>query len=1088
MKVSEALSKVPCHARGFSAGIQTWLSSGFRPDLKRVGTSLKIRRNDFPFLRWLLAFYFIILSLLSSGEAWSQEPAIADTAAARALYEQGSQLQKAARYDSAIVLFDKASAIYAQAGMTGSWVRCLNGKATCLRSKGAYEKAISILRIGPEAEQRLLAEDLATAARRLVLLGANYRQVSKHDSALVAAHMASDIDRDRSGLETSLQWDISSLFAGIYFDLGEHDSALAYNRRALELMRETEKDDLSNIGSTYNSMAGIYETRGDYQKAIEYFTRALEARRKVQGEKHPDIAALYNNIAAVQMRLGDYDLSLEHYLKSLSIMAETLESDNPSFGIRYNNIAMTYRSRGEFDKALEAGNKSKAIFVKRLGPKHPNVAGVVNNMGRIYSDMKQYDRALEAYQEALAIWEERLGKKHPNVLQCYYNIGEAYGNLGDFDKAISWLEQSLRLRRETLGEKNVRVSQSYDGLATVYAARNQLDTALRYHQKALIALLEDFNDANVHTNPSALKSPSDLDLLSSLAGKAEVLQRRYDMSSQLQDLKTSLEAYELAAQLVETIRRGFGAEGSKLQLGRRAFDVYEKGIQSARKLHEATRDFLYLSTAFSLAERSKAGVLLDAISESNARQFAGIPDSLLEQESALRTDLTYYETQIQREKEKRNQANQPAIGLAGKAKISQWESAVFDLRQRYTKLTERFEKQYPDYHSLKLQTRTVSLAEVQKQLLDDKTALLEYVAGDSSVTIFVVTKNRASAKFIELHSPPADLVRQFRRSLQNLDVAGYVDLSHRLYKQLIEPVKNQLNGIRKLYVIPDGILNYLPFEALLTKPVRKSSSVDFASLPYLIRDFDVSYHLSARLLAERSRKSGRSEQGAFAGVAPVFAAQPPHSKPVYSTSDERVTRSRTVDGERFAELKESENEIKEIVALFEANKRPAKAFLHKAADESLLKSPEIVSYRYIHIATHGLINEDKPKLSGIIFAAPDSNSLEDGVLYSGEVYNLRLNADLVVLSACESGLGQVAKGEGILGLTRGFMYAGAQNLLVSLWQVADKSTSDLMVQFYRNILKRQPYSTALRNAKLDMIKGKKFAHPVEWSPFVLTGQ
>ena len=1028
----------------------------------------------------VLAFHLTIFSSLLSVHAWGQQPAGVDTALARALFEQGLQLQKAARYDSAIVIFDKATEIYARANRLGSRVRCLNAKAQCLQEKGNYAKAQDALRIGAEAEQTLLKEEPSIAAQRFVMVGALYRNQSKYDSLLISARNASLAQRNSVSVNVGLEWDIYSLFAGAYFDLGEHDSAFAYHRRALQLMQETEKDDQLNISSTYNSMANIYETRGEYPKALEYFTRALEVRRRVQGEKHPHISALYNNLAAVLMRVGDKDQSLEYYLKSLSIMNETLESDNPAFGIRYNNIAMTYRSRGEFDKALEASAKSKEIFVKKLGAKHPNVGGVVNNIGRTYSDMKQYERALAMFQEALTIWEEKLGKKHPNVLQSYYNIGETYGNLGDFEKAISWLEQSLRMRRETQGEKSVKVAQSYDGLATVYTARKQLDSALECHQKALIALVDDFNDPNIYSNPSTLKSPSDLDLLSSLSGKAHILIRRYDTNSQLQDLKTSLEAAELAAQLVENIRRGFGAEGSKLQLGRRAFVVYERGIQAARMLHEATRDIQYLSMAFSLAERSKSGVLLDAISESNARKFAGIPDSLLEQESALRTGLTYYETQIQKEKDKKTQAN--------KAKISQWENTVFDMRQKYTRLTESFEREYPGYHSLKLQTKTVPLEEVQKRLLDDKTALLEYVVGDSSVTIFAVTKNRTTTKFFELHSSPADLVKQFRRSLQNLDVAGYVDLSHRLYKQLIEPVKNQLKGIRKIYVIPDGILNYLPFEALLTKPVPKPAAVDFASLPYLIRDFDVSYHLSARLLTEQRRKAATSGQGGFAGMAPVFADQPAHSKPVYTASVERVTRSRMVDGERFAELKESENEIKGIVALFDANKRPAKAFLRKAADESVLKSPEIGAYRFIHVATHGLINEDKPKLSGIIFAAPDTNSAEDGVLYSGEVYNLKLNADLVVLSACESGLGQVAKGEGILGLTRGFMYAGAQNLLVSLWQVADKSTSDLMVSFYRNVLKKQPYSAALRNAKLEMIKGKKFAHPMEWSPFVLTGQ
>jgi CHAT domain-containing protein/Tfp pilus assembly protein PilF len=1015
--------------------------------------------------------------------------ATADTAMARMLYNRADGLQRSAHYDSAIVFYDSARATYEQAHLFPNQIRCLIGKSACLQLKGNYDKALEALGIGPEAERRLLQGDPGVAAMRFVGLGQIYRQQGKYDTALAAAHQAFDILHEYSLREDDLAWEIFSLFAGTYSDRGELDSALAYNNRALLLFPTPEGEQRTKVSNSYNSIAGIYQARGDYLRALTPYMKALEILRVDLGEKHPDIAGLYNNIAVIYMRLGDYDLSLEYHLKSLAILDETLESGHPAFGIRYNNIAMVYRSKGEFDKALEFGEKSKAIFVKKLGAKHPNVAGVVNNIGRTYADMKEYKRALESYEEALTIWEEKLGQKHPNVTQSYFNIGEAYGKLGDPENAVSWLEKSLRIRRETLGEKNVKVAQSYNGLASVYAYRQKLDSALQYYQMALIALVEEFSDTTIYANPRMLKSPSDLDLLASLSAKGETLNRRYEGNHQLDGLKASLDAYECAAQLVETIRHGYGAEGSKLQLGRTAFNVYEQAVRVALKLFDITGDAAYTSIAFSFAERSKAGVLRDAIAESHAQHFTGIPDSLLEQESGLRMEIAYDETQLQKEKEKKGEANV--------AKIARWESAGFESHRKYAALVDGFEKHYPAYHSLKYQTNIVSPQELQKQMSDDKTMLLEYIIGDSTVTLFAVTKNRCIAKSQSLHSSLTDLVTQFRRAITNLDVEGYVDLAHRLHTYLLAPVREELKGIRKLIIIPDGILNYLPFEALLTKPARKKPTVDFSGLPYLIRDFEISYQLSARFLLEGEGKTDANDGEMFAGWAPVFADKPWRASGVLSAAvksgaaDEgnrkAITRSITVDGERFAELKESENEVTSIEKLFEVHGRPAKVFLRGAAKESELKSQDAETYRFIHIATHGLINEEDPKLSGIIFAAPDSGSSEDGVLYAGEVYNLRLNADLVVLSACQTGLGTIAKGEGILGLTRGFMYAGARNVLVSLWQVADKSTADLMVQFYRNILMGQPYSTALRKAKLSLIAGTKYAHPVEWSPFVLTG-
>ncbi len=1003
----------------------------------------------------------------------------ADTAAARSFFACAMDFQKRAQYDSAIVFFDSAGIIYATMNRIGDQVRCITKKAECLQSKGNYNKALTSLQIDKEAEQKLLKEAPLVAAQRLMIIGSLYREQGKYDTALVVAHDAFDILQNNPSSSVDLEWDMYTLFAGIFLNVGEHDSALAYNHRALKLFPTPQGEQQLKISASYNGIAGIYETRGDYQKALDYFTQSLKIRKLVLGENHPDIANLYNNVAAIYFRSGDYDLALDYYLKSLSIMNETLANDHPSFGIRYNNIAMAYRGKKEFDKALEFGLKSKSIFVTKLGDKHPNVAGVVNNIGRTYSDMKQYGRALVSYQEAFSIWKEKFGERHSNVTQSYFNIGEAYGNLKDFDKAKAWLEKSLVIRREILGEKNVKVAQSYNALGNLYTDWSKTDSALQYYQQGILSLIDGVSDSNFYDNPRIIKSISDVDLLVSLSGKAKILFIRGIRKGNISDLRASLNTYEHALKLVDNIRRGFGTEGSKIQLSQMFFDVYEQSISVALKLFELTKDDLYTSKAFSVAERSKANILLDAVSELNAKQFAGIPDSLLEQESALKIDLTYNETLLQKEKDKKEKAS--------KVKIEQLENTLFDLKRQYERLIDKFDKEYPNYYSLKHQSENVSIRDVQEHLPDNKTALLEYVVGDSTVTIFLVTKNRYIVKSQRSVSL-TPLVKQFRRSIQNVESEEYVNLSYKLYTQLLAPVQTSLKEIQKLYIIPDGILNYLPFEALVTKRHSKTMPVNFSNLPYVIKQYEISYQVSARFIHDEQTKQNINGKYSFVGMAPVFADRPSHSKNVYTASADRITRSRMVDGERFVELKESENEVKSIFNLFDLQQKSAKIYLHNEAKESVLKSNIIWNYRFIHIATHGVINEEKPKLSAIIFAAPENDSSEDGVLYSGEIYNLRLNADLVVLSACETGLGTIVKGEGILGFTRGFMYAGAQNLLVSLWQVADKSTAELMIQFYRNIFKKQSYPSALRNAKLAMIKNGKYAHPVEWSPFVLTGK
>ncbi len=1028
---------------------------------------------------------FFLLFLLIPPKVFSQQIP-ADTMVAQSLYYRAVDLQKTAKYDSAMILLDSSRSIFATVGNDGEQMRCLIIKADCLKAKSSYEKAIDALRIDSEMEHRLLSQKPVIEAQRLVMLGSIYREQAKYDTALVLASRALIIEQQNVSADRNLEWDIYTLFAGTYFNLGENDSALSYNIRALQLFPLPEGEQRLKVSGTYNGIAGIYETRGDYQKALDYFLRSLDIRKKVLGEKHPDIANLYNNTASIYFRSGDHDRALEYYFKSLSIMNETLQNDHPSFGIRYNNIAMAYRGKKEYGKAIQFGLQSKSIFVKKLGEKHPNVAGVVNNIGRTYSDMKEYKRALASYLDAMSIWKEKLGEKHSNVSQSYFNIGEAYGNLREFDKAKEWLDRSLVTRLETLGKKNVKVAQAYNALGSVYTVWGKPDSALTFYQNAILTLCDSIDDASEVANRNSIINSNDIDLVIALTGKAKTLFIRGTNAKNVSDLKTSLKTYELAFPVVDNIRRGFGSENSKILLSQLSFDIYEQSIAVALKLFELTRENRYTAAAFSIAERSKANILRDAISEQQAKQYSGIPDSLLEQESSLRISRTYYTTQIQKEKDKREKANT--------TKILQWENLLFDYNRHYEQLIERFEKNYPEYYSLQHQQGIVSLNDIQKQLPNDKTALLEYVVGDSTVIIFAVTKNRCVIRSQSIGSLNT-IIKQFRRSIQNVESEEYVDAANRLYKQLIAPVQSNLKGITKLYIIPDGILNYIPFEALLTKRSSPKRSVDFSTLSYLLNRYEISYQPSAKFITEHNKlnfvhpalKREKEAARGFVGIAPVFLDQPSHSKGIYSASAERVKRSRTIDGERFTELKESEGEIKNIFNLFKVHHQTAAMFLHNEAKESSIKSAEMGNYRFVHIATHGMINEDKPNLSGIIFTEPKYDSLEDGILYSGEIYNLHLNADLVVLSACETGLGTIIQGEGILGFTRGFKYAGAQNLLVSLWQVADQSTADLMVKFYQNVLNGQSYSTALRHAKRTMIKQKKYSHPVEWSPFVLTG-
>jgi CHAT domain-containing protein len=386
--------------------------------------------------------------------------------------------------------------------------------------------------------------------------------------------------------------------------------------------------------------------------------------------------------------------------------------------------------------------------------------------------------------------------------------------------------------------------------------------------------------------------------------------------------------------------------------------------------------------------------------------------------------------------------------------------------------------------------------EVQ-QLLDDKTALMEYFTGKDSIFIFAITKDNFAVKTSAKDSLLERQIEQLRQGIVKQDFATYTQAAHLLYQTLLAPVANELDN-KNLIIVPDGTLSAIPLEALLTEQVAGGNSQDYTTLPYLINDHAISYAYSVTLLQQEQTRKNRATKRDYLAFAPVFANGLPAGTRGGDFLKENLSRDSVLAATRVrGYLPMTKKEVTGILNRFESSYgfferwfgNKSRVYLEREAKEEKLKSGDVGDYRILHFATHGLVNEKNPKLSGLLLAQEDSTSKEDGILHLGEIYNLNLNADLVVLSACETGLGQVAKGEGIIGLTRGFLYAGASNLLVSLWQVSDATTADLMVDFYDKMLGGMSKPEALREAKLQMIRRHaEFAKPYYWAPFILVGR
>jgi len=529
----------------------------------------------------------------------------------------------------------------------------------------------------------------------------------------------------------------------------------------------------------------------------------------------------------------------------------------------------------------------------------------------------------------------------------------------------------------------------------------------------------------------------------------------------------------------------------------------------------------FTAEGFRIAEQGRARSLLDVLADGHAVISAGVPPDLIKRRSE-------------------NLANQQLIGaqltgvsLAGetpKQTFTELEAELERLAVEFESLENQIKAASPRLNSL-VHTRSLTLDEVQRRVLDDETALLEYSFGEQSSYLWVITRQNAALFKLPAGSTMDQLAMDLRAQLipprlqrRNVgvdvptadqqrglgvstaapatDTAAFSRASHALYKVALAPAASMI-GNRRLVIVADGALNFVPFEALVTT----DRGGDYSSLDYLIKTNKVSYAPSASVTAavrDQKRPVGRN---ILLVADPVFSANDPRLPTGSAANRTEVTRGLGLDSAVadvngpatqttqpsgppiLPRLAGTRIEAEQIGRLAKAAGAQADLWLDLSANEDDLKHRDIQSYRAVHIATHGVLDATRPQFSGLVLSLVGNKGDDDGFLRTGEVFNLKLGAPLVMLSACETGLGKVKRGEGVIGLSRAFMYAGATTVGVTLWSVADKPTAELMTDFYQHLLGPNPSpSDAIREAQLAMISGKKYSAPFYWAPFVLVGE
>jgi CHAT domain-containing protein/uncharacterized protein HemY len=950
------------------------------------------------------------------------------------------------------------------------------------------------------------AGDYRGEALALKRIGDIYQPFGEYENALTFYKQALTLSRGvkdrRSEGETLNE------LSYVYLYLGENQKALEYCTLALKLSQEVgnrrgEAQALNNLGEVHN-------WAGNLQKALEFYNRALSlwsllGDRRGQAQTHVYLGYTYSDLGQMKEAFSFYNRALSLWQATLNLrgqaitltaigrlysrMGESQEAlsfferamrmtqtlgDPIEEGRILNGIAYIYDQLGEKQKAIEYYNKALPIF-RAVGYSNGE-ASTLYDAGRAYSSLGDNQKALDSYQQALSI-SRAAGDRRLEFSELR-EIGKVYDSLGDKTKALDSYQKTLAFWR---AEKDFRAEvDTLNPIGHIYEELGQQQQALAYYEKAL---------------PLSRQAEYPFGEASTLYNIARVERKRGNLVAARARMDGALE-------VVESLRTKVASQDLRASYFASVRQQYEFYIDLLMQLDREHPSEGFNAAAFEASERARARSLLETLADAHIGVRRNADPALLERERALRAELN----------ERAERRMRLEGGNAAEAAVLTKE--IDEATSRLSEVEAQIRTGSMEY-TASLQTQPLGLKAIQEQVVDNDTILLEYFLGEEKSYLWAVTKTSIQSYELPGRAEIEDAANRVRSLLtapQPVEGETFAARQERvktaaeqywqdasiLGKMLTGPVATQL-GTKRLLIVADGALQYISFNALPT-----AASSDNREPAPLMLDHEITIQPSASTLA--ALRSETSRRRPAPKMVAIFA------DPVFEKDDSRlkgggaeaiVAQEQTRDVEVYRALRDVgvTSSGQSIPRLF-ASREEAEAIMAVTPAEVGLKAigfeankatatgTELGQYRIIHFATHGILDNEHPELSGLVLSLYDKQGKpQDGFLRLNDIYNLELPAEMVVLSACNTGLGKDVKGEGLVGLVRAFMYAGTTRVMASLWKVDDEATAELMTYFYHAMLKEglSPAS-ALRQAQRTMWEQKRWRSPYYWAAFVLQGE
>lgn len=890
-----------------------------------------------------------------------------------------------------------------------------------------------------------------------------------------------------ASLEANTDW---PALAHYYFWKGECLYAIGEYQDALEVTEEAKKiidDRLDPMTFGEYSMLlqnlGVFHSRlGNFDQQMAYYQQGFEYSLSTKGRLSEEAADAYYNLGLAYLRRNQWNLTQAYLDTSLAIAQQI----NYPSGITeaLHILATCYANEGDYARAIDYQRQSMKgrendyylsvklnnlaeyqLNLRQFGParenferaivKDPNNWGPRLNLIGLYNAQGDWEKAESLTDEWITKINSAPSFGHRQLKLLYNYKASIYINKEDWTMASFFIEKAL----ETTSEDLIRDASMYLQLAKIRFGQQDYQAALRAIQYAFGLLFPSEDLVNALENPtlsSLLNAELSMELL---VMKGQILRKLLllDYREEVEEAVISL--YLLADELITENRERYLNASSKSVLAQSAIALYRDAIELLYELYHRSADRKWVEQALYFSEKSRSVAVAERLNDIQAKLFTGLPTKLVAKENQLLGDITFYSNQI------------AALGsTAEPSLLREWQQILFEKRREQQELFRSLKSDFPQYFDVKYQSFDLEIDQVRSSLLGADEVLLEYFVGNHELYLFWVSASHSGlerlGEFVQIEKD----VKAFRSTILNQDDSYFTE-AFNLYKILLGPVQEQLAG-KSLVIIPDGALGYIPFEALLTAEVETPTYTD--TTPFLLWQHPIRYFFSVQVALLGQEMKQRVSSKKIFGLSPKFV----DSIPFYATNRQGGGKRLM----RFPPLKGATEELEMLEEHF------AGLYLYGAEATKGAFWKQASRYEVLHIATHTVIDDQNPNASGFVLASPEQDSLYS-FLYAYELFNQTLLADLVTLSACNTGYGQIQQGEGIASLARAFAFAGCPNLIMTLWQIKDRATPKIMERFYQNLTNGIGKDKALHLAKKDYLQTANplFLHPYYWAGIIYVG-